>query len=202
MEAPLDAHDIVRGRVDPDPPSRRDRSLPVETVVVTPLVFDQLRRLARFDEVKSTISTARSFSRPSRTAVKRYSSRCEGSRNASGSGESGLGSVQPLRSVRSRSRGARPLIRRMSRMTFASGRLSPSGASASTRSSDSTVRARPSGVQFEAIGRTVEFSTQTTRCAGGSNRRSVRRRRRATRRGQPAPAARPRPSRRRPPAKR
>jgi hypothetical protein len=53
-------------------------------------------------------------------------------------------------------------MRRTLRVTLAFGSESPSGNSDSTRSSDSTVRANPFGVQFDWIGWTIERSTQIT----------------------------------------
>jgi hypothetical protein len=68
--------------------------------------------------------------------------------------------VQPARSFLSRSRGIRPLTLKIFRKIAAGPGMS--GFSISIRSSDSTVRANPSGELSRSMGWTVEVSVQTT----------------------------------------
>ena len=95
-------------------------------------------------DVNSMITVFRSLPLPNPPETNVYSARCDGSRNASGSFESGFESVQPARSFLSLSRGGLPLTRSSSRTTLASA-PSPFSLSASTRSSYSVTRAKPSG---------------------------------------------------------
>ena len=87
-------------------------------------------------------------------------------------------------------------MRRMSRITLASGSVSPSAASDSTRSSDSTVRDKPvrRPVRLDGLdGATARRRSRVAR--GGSTRRRARRRASSALRYPAAPAALPRPSR-------